>query len=303
MKLALLRCAVLLAALPVARGIVITGGTGSENFTAPTGGEGGDPGFANVGSSGVYLGNYGGNYWVLTARHVGAGSITLAGNAYSAVGGSGITVLNGDTSPTDLLLFRISADPGLPTLNLLSGTDPAASSVVRLMGDGLKEDTFTQWGVTINGGANDDTWTPGGGTDQAGYTTTGAAGVRWGDSIVAGSTSYNVGTGDTAAFFMGFTNLAGSSMAQSGDSGGATFYYSGGTWYLAGILGAIGTFGSGQTPDNQPANTAVFGNVTFAASIPSYYGFITSAIPEPSTYAALAGLLALGMAAVIRRGK
>jgi MYXO-CTERM domain-containing protein len=45
----------------------------------------------------------------------------------------------------------------------------------------------------------------------------------------------------------------------------------------------------------------VFGNVTIAASISDYHGFIISAIPEPSAYAMMAGLLALAAAAIHRR--
>ncbi len=204
-KLAPLVCASLLAALPAVRGIVIHGGTGAQNFTAPTGtGAASDPGFANVGPNGVYLGNYGGNFWVLTATHVGAGDIFLNGSTRTLVGGSAITVLNGDSSPTDLTLFRISTDPGLTTLNLLSGANPPASSVVRLIGDGRTEGagTFTEWGITTNPGANDDTWTAGGGTDKSGYTTVAGSGVRWGDSFVGGNTTYDIGSGSTAAFVM-----------------------------------------------------------------------------------------------------
>ena len=68
-KFAAIILAALLAVLPVARAIVITGGTGTQNFTAPAGtGAASDPGFANVGPNGVYLGNYGGNFWVLNKR-------------------------------------------------------------------------------------------------------------------------------------------------------------------------------------------------------------------------------------------
>ena len=81
MRLATLFSLVLLCT-PWARALVIAGGNGTQNFTAPTGtGFSSDPGFANVGTihglGGVYLGNYGGNYWVLTASHVGLGDLTL----------------------------------------------------------------------------------------------------------------------------------------------------------------------------------------------------------------------------------
>lgn len=284
-----------------AAAIVIHGGTGTENFSAPTGsGPAGDPGFANVGDRGVYLGNYGGNHWVLTATHVGAGDIKFGATTYTFAAGSALTVLNNDSSPSDLLLFRITSDPGLPTLNLLSGTAPPVSSIVRMVGDGRTEgtSTFTNWGVTLQGGTNDDIWTPGGGTDKSGYTTVPGSGMRWGDSAVTGYAPYDVGTGSTAAFYMQFSSVTGNSMGQVGDSGGAAFYYNSGdsTWYLAGILGAVGLFHSPATPDNQPANTAVFGNLTFAASIPAYHAFITSAIPEPSAYAAALGVFALAVA-------
>lgn len=286
-----------------ARGLVINGGTGTENFTAPPGT--GNPGFANVGDNGIYLGNYSGQFWVLTVTHIGAGSIVLNGNTYPAVSGSSIIVRNQDNSTTDLTLFRIASDPGLPNLTLLSGANPALNSTIRMVGDGRTEgaSTFTQWGITTNPGANDDVWTAGAGTDKSGYTTVAGAGMRWGDSRMSGTASYDIGTGVTSSFYMNYTSAAGRTMAQVGDSGGAAFYFNSGnsTWYLAGVLGAIGTFGSGQSPDNQPANTAVFGNVTLAASIPSYHSFITTAIPEPSTYAALAGALALLGTAWFRR--
>src|SRR5258708_7083405 len=112
----LLGCLVLFA--PAARAVVIAGGTGVEHFTNP----GSNLPWTNVGSiggaSGVYLGNYGGSYWAITASHVGAGDLTLNGSTYSLVANSAVRVLNNDNSVTDLTLFRIATDPGLGTLNL-----------------------------------------------------------------------------------------------------------------------------------------------------------------------------------------
>lgn len=282
--------------------IVIDGYTGTENFDAP----GNGAPWAYVGSvggaTGVYLGNYGGNHWVLTASHVvGSGSglsnLVLHGTPYSFVPGSGVVVRNGDTSTTDLTLFRISGDPGLANLQLASST-PTVNSSVTMIGRGNKEGSLNYWVVTVNPGANDDIWNDQGsnptGANAFGYLWAANGDLRWGTDLVGGNTTYNVGTGNTTAFYTTLSSGENEAQGATGDSGGATFYYNGTVWELAGIMGAIGGF------ENQPASTAVIGNITYSADISNYHGFITSAIPEPSTYAALAGLLALA-AAVWRR--
>lgn len=303
-KLAAIICAALLAIAPNARALVIVGGNGTANFTDPANGM---P-WAYVGSvgsgSGVYLGNYGGSHWVITASHVvGSGSslsnLVLDGNAFSFVPGSGVVVRNGDNSTSDLTLFRISGDPGLANLQLAIST-PAVSSTVKMVGRGNMEGSENYWSVTVNGGPNNDVWNDQGGTsagaNAAGYLWAANGDMRWGaNSVAAIGQSYNVGTGDTAAFYTSFDNIAGDTQGATGDSGGATFYYNGVAWELAGIMGAIAGF------ENQPGSTAVIGNVTYSANIANYYSFITAAIPEPSTYAATAGLLALAAAAVRRR--
>ena len=288
-KSAAIALAALLLLPTAGRAIVIAGGDGTQNFSAPAD----DPGFAHVASNGVYLGNYGGSYWAITATHVGPGNMVLGGLSYTYVPGSAVTVLNNDNSVSDLTLFRISSDPGLATL-ALAGTNPGTNTSVRFVGDGLRENTATLW--SIDTGTAPDTWTVvGSGGNAAGYTETGAAGIRWGDATVAGATTVAISGRTTATFYTEFLNVAGSTQGASGDSGGAVFYKDGGTWYLAGIMSAVGTFNNGTNPDGQPANTAVFGNVTFAASIADYSGFITTAIPESSAYALLAGLVTLGL--------
>jgi hypothetical protein len=288
-------CIAFVASLTVSRAIVIVGGTGTENFTDP----GGGLPWAHVGSvggaTGVYLGNYGGNHWVLTASHVvGSGStlgnLVLDAGTFTFVPGSAVIVRNGDNSPTDLTLFRVFGDPGLANLQL-SSSAPVASSAVILVGRGQMEGAANYWDVTVNPGATDDVWNNQGGTsagaNRAGYLWAANGDMRWGQNTVTGFSNFNIGTGDTAAFYTTFDNVAGDAQGATGDSGGATFYYNGSSWELAGIMGAIAGF------ENQPGSTAVIGNATYSASIADYNGFITSAIPEPSTYAAVAGLLAL----------
>jgi len=78
--------------------------------------------------------------------------------------------------------------------------------------------------------------------------------------------------------------------AANGDSGGALFVDNGGTWELAGLLFAVGTF------FNQPANTSLYGNPTYAADIAYYRDAIldVTSVPEPHG-GLLAGLALLRM--------
>lgn len=77
-------------------------------------------GIVNNGESGVYLGNYHGKSWVLTANHSGPGSFELGGIACHAIARSAHQLLNPD-STSDIVLFQIDSDPGLPPL---SGSEP-----------------------------------------------------------------------------------------------------------------------------------------------------------------------------------
>ncbi len=296
-----------LAALLITRAaaIVIHGGTGTENFGNPLTGVPWTHVGSVGGASGVYLGNYGGNHWVLTASHVvGSGSslsnLVLDGVPFSFVPGSGVVVRNGDNSTTDLTLFRISGDPGLSNLQLAIST-PVVSSNVVMIGRGNMEGSINYWAVTVNPGASDDVWNNLGGTsdgsNRSGHLVTSNGDKRWGTNSVEGTTTYNVGTGITTAFYTDFDSGGSDAQGATGDSGGATFYYNGVAWELAGIMGAIGGF------ENQPASTAIIGNITFSANIATYYNFITTAIPEPSTYGAWCAVLALGWTVIRRRAR
>ncbi|MDI1335048.1 MAG: hypothetical protein PSU94_02595 [Lacunisphaera sp.] len=294
--------AALLVLAPAARALVINGGLAGNASNSGSGLPWNNVGSVN-GASGVYLGSYGGSYWALTASHVvGSGSslgnLVLNSGTFNFVPGSGVIVLNGDNSTTDLTLFRISTDPGLSSLTL-STTAPGSASLITYVAKGSVEGSVNYWSVTVNAGPNNDVWIDLGnnptGNNAAGYLVAGSVGERWGQATVTSSSSYNVGTGLTAAFYTTFQNASGATQGAGGDSGGATFYYNGSGWELAGIMGAIAGF------ENQPGSAAVIGNLTFSASIANYNGFITSAIPEPSAYAALAGLLALAGAACRRR--
>ena len=291
MRASLLLAACLgLATAPVGHAIVILGGTGVENTTAPLN----DPGWANVGSlngaTGVYLGVYGGVPWALTAAHVGAGPLLLDSGTFAAAGPA-IVIRNPDNSPTDLAAFPLTTTPLLPNLSLASAA-PAANSNVLLIGNGSRETgSLLYWHVTVDPGGpgSADTWTAlssAEGANRAGHAL-GAAGKRWGEARYTGTFDYTLGSATQTGVATNLDPILGYSQAAGGDSGGAIFFHNGTSWGLLGIISAVGTL------ENQPANTAVTFNQTLGVSLPAYQTALLAAIPEPSHYALGAGALSL----------
>src|SRR2546426_10430498 len=76
--------------------------------------------WANVGSVNGASGIYIGNGWVLTASHVGAGTITFDIGTFAADGQT-IRLTDNDSS-TDLLLFHLTLTPNLSALTLSAST-------------------------------------------------------------------------------------------------------------------------------------------------------------------------------------
>ena len=110
-----------------ARGVIIDTITGTGNTSAPAD----DPGWANVGVRGAGSGVYLGDRWVLSAHHVGAGSILLGGTTYAVEANTAFRLTNGGaagtSASTDLVMFRLATDPGLPMLPIApNGTVDAA---------------------------------------------------------------------------------------------------------------------------------------------------------------------------------
>jgi hypothetical protein len=305
--------ALALLGIPSARALVIYGGNGTNNTTDPNNGlPWGNVGTIN-GSSAVFLGNYGSGSWVITAAHVesvDAPGITLGNTFYAGVSGSGVRVLNADNSVSDLYMYRISGTPSLPTLSIATSR-PAPSAIVTAVGYGKVEQTFKQWDVTINNGVANDVWTETAipaNVDYVGYTTTTSIGKRWGQTRYLNSGfSYNLSTGLTSSVITMFEPVSGSTLGVSGDSGGGVFYSTGGnTWALGGVYGALGLL---NTPDTPPPGDAVatgvsaLYNVNHVVDFVTYGSFINGvlAIPEPASWSALAGALALGFASTRRR--
>lgn len=310
----LLRCWMLLLIVTLAassaRAIIVAPPSAAAS-TAPVD----DPGWLNVGDNGVYLGNG----WVLTAFHVGAGTINFAGVGSFAHDPASVVRLgnapdSGLTAQTDLLMFRLLSDPGLPALSLATST-AAVNSQVMLIGDGaatLPDATERHWDVT--GTEPDLVWTevPTGG-DKHGYYSSVAA-KRWGTNLIEDDEAFfgegdanhtvpaNAGFGDVVSLFTEFdkTGLtlgdatATEAQALSGDSGSAVFVKESGVWKLAGITHAVSLF------DNQPfgSSTAVFGNLTFFADLSTYREQILAiaSVPEGTSLLFVGAALALALA-------
>jgi hypothetical protein len=278
--------AVLILPLPLVQAVVIGSGNGSGNTNAPSG-PNGDLGWNYVGSlngaSGVYLGGGNGSGWVLTANHVRFGNLnfTLNGTTYSAIAGSGQQI-----GSIDLYAFRITVGQGTG-LSLLSnltlaGTSPAVGETLTMIGNGKDRATSeTYWRVT---GTTSYTWTEiprifSNENDPSGYKQLSSSSKRWGSNQADGVVTVN----STSMIQTTFTESGISNEAQAavGDSGGGVFVpMDNGSYQLAGIMDLVGTF------SGQPANTAVFGNVTYSIDIATYREQIiaVTGVPEPSVW-------------------
>lgn len=274
-------CAAFLLTAAPARAVIIDSTTGTGNTTAPAD----NPGWANVGTvangSAVYLGNR----WAITATHVWTGPTTFSGTTYQNVPGSEITLSNngaaGQTAYTDLVLYQLATDPGLPALTIASST-PANASAVTMIGAGRDRGAFTTWNV--NTATTPWTWIVSSTNANAGgYQWGSTRTMRWGTNTTSGTgwITYTIDTPKSAnVFATAFNDFVGNSsegQAAPGDSGGAVFHKNGSTWELAGIMLITDAY------SGQPGSTAVFGNNTLSADLSYYRSQIVQVVPEPGS--------------------
>ncbi|MEX0939383.1 MAG: hypothetical protein WDZ59_16085 [Pirellulales bacterium] len=251
-----------------------------------------------VGRRGAATAVYLGNRTFLTADHIGSGSVTLPSGTYSLEPGSAMRLQNpsgsGLSTHTDLEIFRVTQNPGLPAMPV-SAVPPPIDAEVVLIGRGRNRAVSeTAWDVNVEG--NDWTWTetppPG---DYRGFKTTSSQPMRWGTNLIEDDEPhfgegdadhhlvYSAGFGHVAGLITQFDESAATpyeAQAISGDSGGGVFYNNPETekWELAGSINVI------STHRDQPSLTAVYGNLTLMADLSFYRDEILAAVgPTPAT--------------------
>ena len=256
---------------------------------------------------------------------------TLTSNSYSVAlnGGTPITMSVG--SGVDLQLVKLAQNPtNLPAITIAS-TPPPAGAELLYVGAGVANLSPAYWNVTVNS-ANSYTWTPlgsapgsvtpipanpnVGSTYQAGgfNLDSNPGTVRWGENIQLASSPFAIGAGyapgpNTSVLFSNFYDSTyaplgafqslqtaiGTNEAQvgSGDSGGAVLYFNStdSKWELAGTILTVATFPDSPT-NTTNADTAIFGEDSYFASLATYRSTILEIVPEPSAW--LLGLLGAG---------
>lgn len=277
-----------------AQAVIVYDGT-AANLSAPTD----DPGWDAVGrftgtgvGSAVFLGNFSGSAWFLTANHVPTSSNTLQIASQSFTSFFDVQQIG----TADLKVFRLNTEITGVTPVTLAKSAPVVGNSAVMIGNGATGPKTT-WDISTS------PWTsPGGGAE--GYTWSGPNVLRWGTNNVH---ERDYVSGGTTYFTTDFEAAAGEAAGSLGDSGGAVFIKKGGTWELAGIMLAVGVLEDGVYKNNftgQPGSTSVASitdqpnnkSVTFSAQISTYEAAIMAAIPEPSS----TSLLAIAVLALYR---
>ena len=244
--------------------VLIASGDGTENTTNPN-----FFGWEYVGDVNGLSGTYIGDGWVITANHVGPGNFVLDGVVHSWIPGTETRLESNQSNMADLVMFEVWPRPDLAPL-VIRTTPPPRGEFLVLIGCGRDRGSSTSWDPNgpLSGAASAlEGW-------NWATTTTKRWGINAVDSLTPGLIS------GTVSFYTSFdeSEVFPEAQAAGGDSGGAVFSLNARGAKLAGII-----FAAGPTPA-QPANTALFTNLTFVARLDFYLEQIeeTIALPEPT---------------------
>ncbi len=252
------------------RAVIVAGGDGTQNTTAPSGGQGWDYVGRIVADNGAPSSvTYVSNNWFITAYHIkhfdNPTGVILGGSSYSIDSNSWTRLKNSANGDADLVMFRV-VGASVPLSGVTVRSSATANGLgLTMIGNGRnREPSETTWNSS---------WVEGGKpTRYSGYKWGAGASKRWGTNAKdADAGLVNDGSGITDMFYTDFDD-AGGDEAQGAtyDSGGGVFYNNSGNWELAGVMITVGPY------SGQPNETAVYGNRTYIADMQYYFSQINS---------------------------
>ncbi|NNL85404.1 MAG: trypsin-like serine protease, partial [Myxococcales bacterium] len=169
------------------------------------------------GLSAVHLGDG----WILTAAHVGLGSVRIGDEDFPPIPGSEVDFAGTSHRLPDLALFRVAGTPAGPRLRIASLPPRSGERVVLMGAGGVRGERFTWRGLS-------------------GFKRAPSQGLQWGENRVAKESHRLVlGRYNTDAFaveFDDFYRLPQEAIASEGDSGGPVFRIGARGAELLGIL-------------------------------------------------------------------
>ncbi|MCX7425898.1 MAG: hypothetical protein NTW96_09815 [Planctomycetia bacterium] len=297
--------------IPSSHAVVVS--TTIGNTSAPAD----DFGFNHIGKRNTTTAVYVGYGWMLTAAHVGPGSVILNGVDYDYVPGSARTLLDpmGTTTYADLTLFEVrdqnQLTPRMAPLTI-SATRPSVHALVTMVGQGLDRDPNT-YGWHVSGAY------PGEGTwiwsesyplplydtnELRGFKMLSSRQIRWGTNKVYDYLAQPLLDISGKATMLMKTSFDEDgtpyeSQVVAGDSGGGVFYKRdlGGDrfqWELAGIIHF-----TSQTYPNEPGGTLMlthsvgntYGMYSYSSDLAVYRDQILDIITPLPGDASLDGLV------------
>jgi hypothetical protein len=224
-----------------------------------------------------------GDGWILTAAHVGLGSVRIGDEDFPPIPGSQVDFAGTSHRLPDLALFRVSGSPAGPRVRIASAPPRSGERVVLMGAGGVRGQRFTWRGLSGFGRAP-------------------SRGLQWGENRVAKAAHrLALGRYSTDAFaveFDDFFRLPEEAIAVEGDSGGPVFRIGERGAELLGILVAT------SRAEAQPSGSVMFGALSFAADLSQYRDQIEAARVEDAHCGggfAEAALLVAGAAQLRRR--